>query len=121
MSVTASPALRPRPPIWIGAVAILLLLAGLVLLPQALQDRAFELRLLTVMFLYALLGHGWNILGGFAGQTSIGHGVFFGLGAYTSTLLHLWYGVNPWLGMAAGAGVAAAEAVCLPALHLGWP
>ena len=68
---------------------------------------AFELRLMTVIFLYATLGHGWNILGGFAGQTSIGHGMFFGLGAYTSTLLLVNVGVNPWVGMMAGATVAA--------------
>ena len=36
-----------------------------------------------------MLGHGWNILGGFAGQTSIGHGLFFGLGAYAVDVLHL--------------------------------
>ena len=111
MSATASPALRP--PVWIGAAAILLLLAGLVLLPQALRGQAFELRLLTMMFLYAVLGHGWNILGGFAGQTSIGHGVFFGLGAYASTVLFIRYGVNPWLGMIAGAVVAAAVGVAI--------
>lgn len=83
------------------------LLAVLVFLPQLLEGRPFELRLATIIFLYAVLGHGWNILGGFAGQTSIGHGMFFGLGAYTSTLLLVNFGVSPWLGMAAGATVAA--------------
>jgi branched-chain amino acid transport system permease protein len=62
---------------------------------------------MTVVFLYATLGHGWNVLGGYAGQTSIGHGVFFGLGAYTSTLLLINFAVNPWIGMVAGAIVAA--------------
>jgi branched-chain amino acid transport system permease protein len=104
---------RLLPPRWPGLAAIALVLVGLILLPQALVGQPFELRLFTIIFLYAVLGHGWNILGGFAGQTSIGHGVFFGLGAYTSTLLHLWYGVNPWLGMAAGAAVAAAFGVLI--------
>ena len=113
MSTTASRPARLQAPNWFGFTATLLLLLGLVLLPEALQGRSFELRLLTVMFLYAVLGHGWNILGGFAGQTSIGHGVFFGLGAYASTLLHLWYGLNPWLGMVAGAAVAAAFGVLI--------
>jgi branched-chain amino acid transport system permease protein len=104
---------RFHSPTGLGFAAVALVLAGLVLLPWLLQLQAFELRLLTVIFLYALLGHGWNILGGFAGQTSLGHGVFFGLGAYTSTLLQLWYGVNPWFGMIAGATIAAAFGIMI--------
>jgi branched-chain amino acid transport system permease protein len=45
----------------------------------------------------AYLGQTWNIAGGFAGQTSFGHVVFFGTGAYVSAILHVTYGVNPWL------------------------
>jgi len=45
----------------------------------------------------AYLGQTWNIAGGFAGQTSFGHVVFFGVGAYVSTILHATYGVNPWI------------------------
>ena len=40
----------------------------------------------------AYLGQTWNIAGGFAGQTSFGHVVFFGVGAYVSTILHATYG-----------------------------
>lgn len=57
----------------------------------------------------AYLGQTWNIAGGFAGQTSFGHVVFFGVGAYVSTILHVTYGVNPWIAWPcsalAGAGV----------------
>jgi len=90
-----------------------LLLAVLLAAPAALGDRPFELRLLTLLFLYALLAHGWNILGGYAGQTSIGHGLFFGVGAYVSTLLGIKLGVNPWFGMVAGASAAAALGVLI--------
>jgi len=45
----------------------------------------------------AYLGQTWNIAGGFAGQTSFGHVVFFGVGAYVSTILQTAYGVNPWI------------------------
>ncbi len=55
----------------------------------------------------ALLGQSWNIMSGYAGQFSFGHAVFFGIGAYTSTALYTMLGVNPWLGMIIGAGVAA--------------
>ncbi|QWG22173.1 branched-chain amino acid ABC transporter permease [Bradyrhizobium sediminis] len=87
------------------------LVVALILLPQVLVGRPFELRLLTIIFLYATMGQAWNILGGYAGQTSIGHGLFFGLGAYTSTIAVLSLGLNPWLGgllaiiVAVGAGV----------------
>jgi branched-chain amino acid transport system permease protein len=93
----------------IGALLAALLIAA----PAVLAQRPFELRMLTLMFLYAVLAHGWNILGGYAGQTSIGHGLFFGIGAYTSTLLVLKLGLNPWLGMVAGAAVAAAVGVLI--------
>jgi branched-chain amino acid transport system permease protein len=61
-----------------------------------------------MILFFAYLGVAWNILGGYAGQFSFGHAAFFGLGAYTSTLLYVHYGVSPWLGMGAAglAGVA---------------
>ena len=52
---------------------------------------------------YAFIGQSWNIAGGFAGQLSFGHVVFFGAGAYASTILQLRFGVNPWLGLPASA------------------
>ncbi len=92
-------------------LAVAALLGILLVLPMALSDRPFELRMMVVIFLYAMLGHGWNILGGYAGQISVGHGLFFGLGAYTSTMLSLKLGLNPWFGMAAGGAAAAAAGV----------
>ena len=63
----------------------------------------------TLIFFLAFIGQSWNLSGGFAGQTSFGHVVFFGTGAYTSTILHVTYGWNPWLAwpvaMLAGAAV----------------
>ncbi len=50
-----------------------------------------------LMFFTAFIGQSWNVAGGFAGQTSFGHAVFFGVGAYTSTILQVSYGWNPWL------------------------
>lgn len=80
---------------------ILLFFAGvgiLYFIPQFLDGKPFELRLLTIIFLYAVMGQSWNILGGYAGQISIGHAAFFGLGAYTSTIAFLNFGINPWFG-----------------------
>ncbi len=67
----------------------------------------FQRRLMVVVLLYAMLGQAWNILGGYTGQVSLGHAVFFGIGAYTSTLLHLKLGVTPWIGLPAAGLVAA--------------
>lgn len=58
-------------------------------------------------FLWAGLALAWNIAGGYAGLISFGHAAFFGIGAYTSTILLLSYGVPPWIGMLAGAALAA--------------
>ena len=66
-----------------GAVIFLLLL----LLPFALSNPFYQDIIITV-FLFAGLGMAWNIIGGFAGQVSLGHAGFFGIGAYTSTLLY---------------------------------
>jgi branched-chain amino acid transport system permease protein len=65
------------------------------------------LHVMIMAFLYAYLGSCWNILCGYGGQFSIGHSVFFGIGAYTSTLLFMRLGISPWLGMLAGGILAA--------------
>ena len=58
------------------------------------------------IFLYALLAQAWNLLGGYCGQISLGNAVFFGVGAYTSSVLVAWAGLSPWLGMVAGMALA---------------
>ncbi len=69
---------------------------------------------------FVALALAWNIISGIGGQLSLGHGAYFGLGAYTSTLLLVRLGVTPWIGMIAGALVAAGFGVCLgfPAFRL---
>ncbi len=59
-----------------------------------------------MVFLYAFLATAWNILGGYAGQHSLGHGLFLGIGAYVSTYLFVSAGITPWLGMWVGAVIA---------------
>ena len=97
----------------IAAAAIVFSLCAV---PILLGDRPFELRLFTMIFLYAALGHGWNVLGGYAGQSSLGHGVLFGLGAYCSTLLVTRIGANPWFGLISGAAFATLVGVLLGAV-----
>ncbi|MDQ7024649.1 MAG: branched-chain amino acid ABC transporter permease [Anaerolineae bacterium] len=85
------------------------ILAGLTLVFAILPLFAnqFQLTLLITLLYWAYLGTAWNIMGGYAGQFSFGHSAFFGIGAYTSTVLFLNYGISPWLGMFVGAGFAA--------------
>jgi branched-chain amino acid transport system permease protein len=64
--------------------------------------------LVIKIFLNAMLAQAWNILAGYCGQISLGHAVFFGTGAYTSTVLQMRWGLNPWLGLVAGIVVAVA-------------
>jgi branched-chain amino acid transport system permease protein len=84
-----------------GAALVLLVVAPPLLPPYFLE-------ILISVLLFGYLGAAWNILGGYAGQFSFGHAAFFGIGAYTSTLLFLRLGVSPWLGMLAGGVLAAA-------------
>jgi len=67
------------------------------------------LNFLVVTFLIALVGQGWNLLGGYGGQYSFGHAAFFGTGAYATAILQVRYGVNAWIGF--GIGIAAGALV----------
>lgn len=84
----------------------LLALAVALLVPFTTDDPS-HLNMAILALMAAQIGVAWNLLGGYAGQVSLGHVAFYGLGAYTSTLLLVKFGINPWLGMLAG-GVAAA-------------
>jgi branched-chain amino acid transport system permease protein len=85
----------------LGLVTLAFLVGAPPLLPK------YFLEVLISMLFWAYLGSAWNILGGYGGQFSFGHAAFFGIGAYTSTLLLLHAGLSPWLGMLAGGGLAA--------------
>jgi branched-chain amino acid transport system permease protein len=60
------------------------------------------LNFLITTLLIALVGQGWNLLGGYGGQYSFGHAAFFGTAAYTTAILQVQYGVNAWVGLFAG-------------------
>lgn len=102
-----------------------LVLAGAVILSLGLFPLVIEggswLNVAILVLLYAGLAQAWNILGGFAGQISLGNAAFFGIGAYTSTVMLDRWNVSPWVGMAAGAVLAAgfAVAVFFPFFRLG--
>ena len=96
------------------AVAWPLLLGAL---PFLTQD-AYYLDTLVLTFIWAAYAGAWNLVGGYAGQFSLGHAAFFGIGAYTSSVLLVRWGISPWLGMWAGAALAAALASLLGAISI---
>ncbi|HJW82681.1 MAG TPA: branched-chain amino acid ABC transporter permease [Anaerolineae bacterium] len=90
-----------KPGVILPVIALIILLA----LPAVAGEYAIHIGALVL--LYAYLATAWNILGGYAGQHSLGHSLFLGIGAYTSTYLFTHLQVTPWLGMWVGAALAA--------------
>ncbi|HSE04422.1 MAG TPA: branched-chain amino acid ABC transporter permease [Methylomirabilota bacterium] len=94
-----------------GGLAAAVLLGALLAFPL-LFTLPYPRDVMIRIYLYAMLATAWNLLAGYCGQISLGHAVFFGTGAYTSTVLvnQTWLGgwANPWLGMLLGALLAAA-------------
>ncbi|GGB28943.1 branched-chain amino acid ABC transporter permease [Allosediminivita pacifica] len=102
----------------LAVIAIAAILLGL-----ALDPRSYGVRVLCLILMAAALGQAWNIVGGLANQISLGHAAFFGIGAYTSTVLQVQFELTPWIGMPIGAVLAAvaAGAIALPTMRLKGP
>lgn len=97
---------------------LLLLLAIIVAYPLVFST-PFEQRIGTLVLLYAIAASAWNI-GGYAGQVSVGHAVFFGCGAYAAMGAFAHFGLSPLVGIPAGIviAVALAAVVGVPTLRL---
>ena len=72
--------------------------------------------ILTLVPIWATMGLAWNLLSGYSGLVSFGHASFFGLGAYTTTLLLVKFGITPWIGIPASMVVGG-----LSGALIGWP
>jgi branched-chain amino acid transport system permease protein len=81
-------------------------------LPLVLRSPTY-LHILVLLFFYAYLTTSWNLVGGFAGVLPLGHSMFVGIGAYTSTMLSLQYGLSPWIGMLIGGCLATVAGVLI--------
>ena len=79
------------------------------------QNQYYQL-MMTLVPVWATMGISWNILSGYSGLVSFGHASFFGLGAYTVTLLLVKFGLTPWLGIPLAGAVGA-----LAGLIIGYP
>ena len=110
-------------PLWHRSNKVIALLAVVVLLLFAfplIGPSPFYLHLMILVFMYAVMSQSWNVIAGLSGQISLGHVVFFGIGAYSSSVLYVQYGISPWFGIGVGMAVSAVVAVLIgiPMLRL---
>ena len=89
--------------------------ALIALVPRLVTD-VYMMNVLILTLLFAALSQSWNLLGGYCGQVSLGHALYFGIGAYATSILYVKFGITPWGGLLAGGIIAA-----LIALALGYP
>jgi branched-chain amino acid transport system permease protein len=110
--------LWPRPPLWISALG--LGMAALLLVYPFIFTSTHAHHLMIFILLYSFMAQSWNVMAGLSGQISLGHAMFFGIGAYASTVLFVKFGITPWIGMLVGATISAlaAIAVGIPTLRL---
>jgi branched-chain amino acid transport system permease protein len=88
-----------------GLIMLAVLLVLLLAAPLFTNDHYLTLLILILYFAYT--GQAWNVMMGFAGQLSLGHAIYVGLGAYTTAALYVHFGVAPWLGLPVAVAVAA--------------
>ncbi len=98
-----------------GLAPILLALALLAAVPLVTASNVV-LNFFVMALLIALIGQGWNLLGGYGGQYSFGHAAFFGTGAYVTAILQMRYGVNAWAGFLVGIAAGALVGAVIAAL-----
>jgi branched-chain amino acid transport system permease protein len=89
-----------------GLVLLVVLLVLLLAAPWLAND--YLLTVLILILYFAYTGQAWNIMFGFAGQLSLGHAIYVGLGAYTTAALYFHFGIGPWLGLPAAIAIAVA-------------
>jgi branched-chain amino acid transport system permease protein len=95
------------------AWVVFLLLASLLPFVPGISDNSFNMHILILVLLFASMGQAWNIIGGYCGQGSFGHSVFFGIGAYGAGMAVVTYGGMPWTGILIGMVAAAVVAVVI--------
>jgi branched-chain amino acid transport system permease protein len=87
-------------------VLLALVLAGLLAAPWLAND--YLLTILIIILYFAYTGQAWNVMMGFAGQLSLGHALYVGLGGYATAALYVHFGIGPWVGLPAAVAIAVA-------------
>ena len=86
---------------------VMMIIGLFFLLFPVLFKNPFFHHVVFMLFLYAILAEAWNVIGGYAGQLSFGHALYFGVSAYISTFLFVRFYVSPWIGLILGVLAAA--------------
>jgi branched-chain amino acid transport system permease protein len=102
-----------------GLVLLAALLALLLVFPMFASGYLLAVGFLILYFAY--VGQAWNVMMGFAGQLSLGHSLYVGLGAYAAAALYVHFGLSPWIGLGASIGfsVLAGAAIGFLAFRFG--
>ncbi len=98
--------LNPRAYVAIIALSLLLVI-------PLVAGSPFLYHVFVLLCSFAALATAWNIVGGFAGQLSLGHAVFYGIGSYAAVLLMLKFQISPWIGMLVGAVISTIVSVLI--------
>jgi len=88
---------KPGYIVFFGVIVIVLLFALPLITGPYFQT------VMISLFFWAFVGTAWNIMGGYAGQISLGHAAFLGTGMYTSAIFYVFLGISPWLSIFIGA------------------
>lgn len=96
----------------IRLVLITFSIGALLMLPLFVES-TYILHMLIMVFISVIAGSSWNILAGYAGQYSVGHAAYFGIGAYTTMALLQFKHITPWWGIWLGAMVALVAALII--------
>jgi branched-chain amino acid transport system permease protein len=108
----------PWPPLWVTAVGV----GGAALLLgfPFIFTSSFSHHTMILILMYALMAQSWNVVAGLSGQISLGHAIFFGIGAYAATVLFAKYTITPWVGLLVGMALSALAAIAIgvPTLRL---
>ena len=95
------------------AIALFVLVVGAIPL---FTSSGVALNFVMTALYACLLAQAWNVLGGFGGQFSFGHALFFGTGAYTQAIAQMQWGLNPWLALPLAMLLAAAVGAAVGAV-----
>lgn len=110
-------------PLWNTNNKVIFIVSSLVLLLFILPLfglNSFYLHLFIMIFMHAVMAQSWNVIAGFSGQISLGHGAFFGIGAYATSFFYMQYDVSPWISIFLGMFISGVFAILIgiPMLRL---
>jgi len=100
-------------------IIVALFFLALLAMPLISQN-PYLIRVIVLTSIFAILAASWDLLSGFTGQMNFGHALFFGVGAYTSALLHIHFLIPPWgtIPLGAAAAVLTGLLIGIPCLRL---